>query len=225
MIALMSGLIAGAAHVWAGPDHLAAIAPLAANKPARAWLPGARWGLGHSTGVIMIGLLLLLFREALPIEMLSGWSERIVGVMLVAIGVWAVLKATRTTIHAHEHEHDGERHLHIHAHGPKHEHSHQAAHKHTHAAVGIGLLHGLAGSSHFFGVLPMLALPNRWMAIGYLLTFSLGTILAMAVFSAIVGLTAERFRHRTNGLYRGFMVTCGAAAVVVGGFWLLGPGH
>ena len=69
-------------------------------------------------------------------------------------------------------------------------------------AVGIGLLHGLAGSSHFFGVLPMLALPNRAMAVGYLLTFSLGTIAAMAAFSAIVGLTAKRFQHRTN--FRGF---------------------
>ncbi len=221
MITILTGFVAGAAHVWTGPDHLAALAPLAADQPRRAWLPGARWGIGHSVGVVTIGLLVLLFREALPLEWLSQWSERLVGVLLFAIGIWAVGKAARLEIHTHEHEHDGGKHIHIHGHGPGHDHAACGSHRHTHAAVGIGLLHGLAGSAHFFGVLPMLALPTRAQALLYLLAFSLGTIASMAGFSWVVGITAHRCAGRGPQLYRGFIVLCGCAAMLVGAFWLV----
>src|SRR5580765_6930289 len=103
MIAALTGAIAGAVHVWSGPDHLAAIAPLAVRRPRRAWLPGMRWGLGHSAGVGLIGLL-------------SSWGERLVGVMLFGIGLWALHRALRQNVHAHKHEHDGEAHVHLHTH-------------------------------------------------------------------------------------------------------------
>src|SRR5947209_11677791 len=110
MFAALAGLLAGIIHVWSGPDHLAAIAPLAVRKPKGAWVPGVRWGIGHSTGVAVIGLLSLWLRELLPGAALSAWGERFVGVMLIGIGAWALRKAFK--IHAHEHEHDGDRHLH-----------------------------------------------------------------------------------------------------------------
>jgi hypothetical protein len=47
MMALLTGLFAGALHVLAGPDHLVALAPIAADKPRRALSLGLRWGLGH----------------------------------------------------------------------------------------------------------------------------------------------------------------------------------
>ena len=225
MITILTGFVAGAAHVWTGPDHLAALAPLAADKPAKSWLAGARWGAGHSVGVIVIGLLALVFRESLPMEQLSGWSERLVGVMLFVIGLWAIIKASRIKIHAHEHEHDGDKHIHVHAHVPGRDHAGDDAHQHGHAAVGIGLLHGLAGSAHFFGVLPMLALPSRLQAGLYLLTFSIGTIASMAAFSWFVGFTAKRSAGRSPYIYRGFINICGCAAMVVGAFWLLQSAH
>src|SRR5439155_4460326 len=114
MIAAITGLIAGIIHVWSGPDHLAAIAPLAVRRPRRAWVPGARWGLGHSAGVAVVGLLSLWLRDLLPLERLSSWGERLVGVMLLAIGAWARRKAL--TVRAHDREHHGDRHLHLHAH-------------------------------------------------------------------------------------------------------------
>lgn len=224
MITILTGFVAGAAHVWTGPDHLAALAPLAADKPAKSWLAGARWGAGHSVGVILIGLLALVFRESLPMEELSGWSERLVGVMLFVIGLWAIIKASRIKIHAHEHEHDGDKHIHVHAHAPGHDHARGDAHQHGHAAVGIGLLHGLAGSAHFFGVLPMLALPSRLQAGLYLLTFSIGTIASMAAFSWFVGFTAKRSAGRSPSIYRGFINVCGCAAMLVGAFWLMQSG-
>src|SRR3954467_13364211 len=117
MIAVITGFVAGTIHVWAGPDHLAAIAPLAARNQNGGLWPGARWGLGHSAGVGVVGLLSLWLRDLLPLSLLSAWGERIVGLMLFAIGIWTLRKVF--TVHAHEHEHEGDRHLHLHAHGRK----------------------------------------------------------------------------------------------------------
>ena len=220
MIVAITGMLAGILHVWSGPDHLAAIAPLAVRRPVRSWVAGARWGLGHSAGVALIGVLSLWLRDLLPVNLLSVWGERLVGLMLIGIGAWAMRKACR--VHAHDHEHDGDRHLHLHAHthGLPHE-AKQAHHQHTHAAFGIGILHGLAGSSHFLGVLPILALPNSRQAAIYLAAFAGGTILSMASFSWLMGLLASRWTGRSTRIYRVMMSACAVAAISVGCFWLM----
>jgi ABC-type nickel/cobalt efflux system permease component RcnA len=222
MIAAITGLIAGIVHVWSGPDHLAAIAPLAVRKPRQAWAPGARWGLGHSAGVAVVGLLSLWLRDLLPVNLLSTWGERFVGVMLVGIGAWALRKALR--VHVHEHEHDGDRHVHIHAHTHGRQTAHERAeahHHHTHAAFGIGILHGLAGSSHFLVVLPSLAFPTFSQALAYLLCFGAGTVLSMAAFSSVMGLLASRCAAGSAKIYRGLMTVCATTAIAVGCFWLI----
>lgn len=77
MTLALAGLVAGAVHVLSGPDHLAAIAPYAVADKARSWRTGVRWGLGHSAGVLGVGLLVLLTRQVLPVEALRArWSIR-----------------------------------------------------------------------------------------------------------------------------------------------------
>jgi sulfite exporter TauE/SafE len=220
MIPIITGLIAGAVHVVTGPDHLTAVAPLAVRRPRRAWLPGVRWGFGHSAGVGLVGLLSLWLRDLIPVDLLSSWGERFVGVMLFGIGLWALHRAFKKNVHTHEHEHDGDRHVHFHVHQRREDHYARRAHLHTHAAFGIGTLHGLAGSSHFLGVLPALAFPTRTEAVAYLIAFGLGTICAMAAFSWSMGWLAARFTNRGLKLYRGLMGVCALAAIGVGCFWL-----
>jgi hypothetical protein len=219
MIAAITGLIAGIIHVWSGPDHLAAIAPLAVRKPARSWVAGARWGVGHSVGVGLIGVLSLWLRHLIPKDLISQWGERLVGIMLIGIGYWALRKALR--IHAHEHEHDGDRHIHLHAHGRNIPHEQPAAHVHTHAALGIGILHGLAGSSHFMGVLTALAFPTDAQAVAYLIAFGGGTVVSMATFSWLVGLLTSRWAVGSEKIYRRLMSACAVSAMAVGCFWLV----
>ena len=222
MIAPLTGLIAGAAHVWSGPDHLAAVAPLAVPQRQRAWLAGIRWGLGHSAGVALVGLLSLGLRDVLPLESLSAWSEKLVGVTLIGIGLWALRGALRHGIHTHEHEHDGERHLHIHTHRHGQPHDSPAAHhRHLHAAFGVGALHGLAGSSHFLGVLPALAFPSTTEAIAYLIAYALGTVLSMTAFSWGMGTISHRWGATSIKIYRGILGSTAVAAMAVGAVWLL----
>lgn len=220
MIAALTGLIAGAVHVWSGPDHLAAIAPLAARQSRRPWLTGVRWGLGHSAGVALMGLLSLALRDLLPLEKFSGWGERLVGLTLIGIGLWALRTALQRGIHSHAHEHDGERHLHIHVHRHGHDEEPAAHHRHLHAAFGIGTLHGLAGSSHFLGVLPVLAFPTRLQALSYLLAYAAGTILSMAAYSSAIGAVNQRWRANSVNLYRAMLGITAVAALAIGVAWL-----
>jgi sulfite exporter TauE/SafE len=220
MFATLTGILAGMIHVLTGPDHLTAIAPLAVRRPRRAWIPGMRWGFGHSAGVAVVGLLSLWLRNLIPLEWLSSWGERLVGVMLLGIGLWALRQAFKNKIHAHEHAHDGEHHIHIHTHHHGHEPEKSAPHRHSHAAFGIGTLHGLAGSSHFLGVLPALALPTTAQAVAYLAAFGIGTVLAMAMFSWGMGLLAIRMADQGQRFYRHLMTACSVAALGVGVFWL-----
>ncbi len=220
VIAIITGLIAGAVHVWAGPDHLAALAPLAVRRPRRAWLTGLRWGFGHSAGVAVIGLLSLWLRDWLPVDLLSLWGERLVGVMLFGIGLWALHRALKHNVHAHAHEHDGEAHVHLHTHEHGTRHSSNAPHHHTHTAFAIGLLHGVAGSSHFLGVLPILAFPTQAQALTYVAAFGVGTVISMATFSSLMGVVTRRYAVGSVFVYRGLLSTCAVAAMAVGCFWL-----
>jgi ABC-type nickel/cobalt efflux system permease component RcnA len=221
MIELIAGLIAGALHVWSGPDHLAAIAPLAVRNGRRSWAIGVRWGIGHSLGVVAVAVVALGIRDLIPAEVLSSWGERLVGILLVGIGLWGLRTAYRSHIHAHRHDHDGHAHTHIHAHAHGHEPERAPPpHAHFHAAMGIGVLHGIAGGSHFLGVLPALAFPTVAQAVLYLAAFAFGTIVSMATFGALVDWLARRSELAGASGYRVLLTAASTAATAVGCYWL-----
>lgn len=222
MIALLSGLVAGAVHVVSGPDHLAAIAPLALNNWRKALAIGFRWGLGHSSGVLFVGLLALIAREFIPVEALSGWAERFVGVLLIAIGIWGLRRSLKTRLHAHEHTHDGTTHLHYHAHLHQDAHvpAERTSHQHSHTAFLVGTVHGLAGGSHFLGVVPALLFPTRIQSMLYLTAFAVGTVVGMIAFATALGFAGSKLEARPSHLR---WLTSGAsmAAIVLGCYWIV----
>lgn len=224
LLALLTGLSAGAVHVLSGPDHLAAVAPLVAESRGSRWRIGLLWGIGHTSGVLTVGVLAVLLRDLLPIDRMSAFSERAIGAALVVVGLWGLFKAARSHFHTHEHAHDGVPHTHVHAHrsaSAGHDRHHDLrAHRHAHVSFGFGLLHGLAGSSHLFGILPALALPSRAAALVYLGAFGAGSIVAMTGFSGAFGWLAARPLNRGGAAYRAVLSTCSTLAVVVGAIWL-----
>jgi hypothetical protein len=144
---------------------------------------------------------MLAVREALPLDAISTWGERVVGLALLGIGMWGLGAAMNRTT----------RPLHVHG-----------SHMHGHAAFAVGSLHGLAGSAHLLGMLPALALPSAFAAGSYLLLFGAGSIAAMGTFAALVGWVAGRpgvGGPRAQGAVLGLS---SVVAVGVGGFWLLG---
>jgi sulfite exporter TauE/SafE len=221
MLAFITGLLAGALHVWSGPDHLTAIAPLAVSSQKKSWTTGFRWGIGHSLGVAIVGGLTLILREIIPVEAISGWSERLVGVMLILIGIWGFRKAFKTRIHTHTHKHDGDEHKHIHIHSKPKLHEKPEAHIHMHAALGIGILHGFAGSSHFVGILPALAFSTTIQSVIYIVAFGIGTIISMVLFASGIGFLSDKFAFNSEKAYKWLLSICSSAAFLVGVFWLI----
>lgn len=214
------GLMAGMAHVLSGPDHLAAVAPLVSGGQKGSWRTGLRWGLGHVAGVLLVGFIMMALRGVLPIEKLSGWSEQMVGVVLICIGLWGLFHAFTHRLHAHEHTHHGHGHIHLHTHESHSPHPDTKSHVHIHAAFAVGVLHGLAGSSHILGVLPALALPLN-QGIVYLLAFAVGTVLAMTGFSEALGILSAHAIKRGTNWFRGVMAVTGSAALFIGIYWLI----
>ena len=105
MFACLVGLLAGFIHVMSGPDHIAAIAPYSIHGRTRSWRVGMSWGAGHASGVLLVGLLAALLKGVLPIELISSRSEKLVGVALIAIGLWGARSALRNRVHTHRHTH------------------------------------------------------------------------------------------------------------------------
>ncbi len=215
MFIIATGALAGFIHVLSGPDHLAAVTPMAVAGRERGWISGWTWGVGHASGVVVVAVLAVILRDVLPpVEAISAWSERIVGGALIAVGLWALRRSAQMRPSAHEHGVVSHRHLHIEA-GP----AWLQRLGHPHASFCLGVLHGVAGSSHFFGVLPALALPSISASLAYIGAFGVGTVLAMTAFAAAVGTATLKL---PNGALpqRAMMMAAAALAIAVGAVWL-----
>lgn len=207
------GFVASVIHVFTGPDHLAAIGPIALNAKFRPWLIGVFWGTGHVIGMSVIGVLFFFFRDILPVESISSHSEQLVGLMLIIIGLWAFFRIYRVS-----HEKSGNN---FNKDEPKNllKENH---HNTLLAALGIGVLHGLAGVSHFLGLLPTLAFATVWQSAFYLIGFAVGTLLAMTIFAFVMGLIGKKASGKLKmSIFNGINITAGTIAVAVGTFWLI----
>ena len=221
MLIAITGLMAGVVHVLSGPDHLAAVAPLAIAERRRGWLAGWTWGVGHASGVVVVAVLAVLLRDVVPdvfpaIDTISNWSERLVGGALIGVGLWALRRGVRLAPAPHGHGPQVHGHLHVQT-GP----GWLRRLGHAHASFYLGVLHGVAGSSHFFGVLPALALPTQGAALAYIAAFGVGTVTAMTAFATAVGYSGSRIPHAA-ALHRGMMFAASALAIIIGGYWLIG---
>lgn len=221
MTLLLVGLLAGATHVVSGPDHLAAIAPLTLREWRKACAIGLRWGMGHASGVIFLGLIFLLIRSRAPVEAISAFSERLVGVALIIIGWWGIRQALNKRIHSHAHTHDGSTHLHFHVHKECHSSLEETPHYHHHTAFAVGGLHGMAGASHLLGVVPALLLSSQAQTVVYLVSYGIGTVVAMLCFAGMVGLLNQRVMQTRPLLYQRFAMGCSVAAAGLGVYWVV----
>ena len=219
LVALIgTGLVAGSLHVVAGPDHLAALAPVSVHAPSRSIRLGALWGLGHGIGVVVIGVLGIAASEALDLNAIGGWSEFLVGIILVLTGLWALRRATGLVVHQHAHFHEDDGHVHGHLHVHSGEDHSEAAHAHhTHAVLGVGMFHGAAGAGHLFGVLPALALEPSQAAV-YMASYLAAAVASMAAFGGALGTIARRSGQRAM---RAMMSVAGGAALAVGCVWMV----
>jgi high-affinity nickel permease len=188
------------------PDHLAAVTTLIASGKERTKRAAARigfaWGLGHATTLFAFGLPIVLFKAYLPERVQQG-AEATIGVIIVALALWLLVRWRRGLfdVHLHTHAHGDGRHLHTHDHaeGPDHAHRHTVRARSPLQAYGIGLVHGLGGSAGV-GILLLAAIHNRAVAVVALALFAFFTAVSMALLSTGFGLTlsSEPVRRSFN---------------------------
>lgn len=226
---LFAAVIASMLHVITGPDHLAAVAPFAIESKRKAWKIGLSWGIGHLVGMLAIGILFTVFKELIPVDGISKYSEQLVGFVLVGIGIWAFYKIfTDEKAHKHLHIHSENSPI-IHTH--EHEHTTGESHRHVHqkplkqsnfTSFSIGFLHGLAGIAHFLLFLPVLGFEQRSDAITYVVGFGIGIVLAMTVFAFVIGKVASLAGNGHNELFfKGVRLAGGLFAIVIGIYWII----
>ena len=224
---LFAGILAAALHVISGPDHLAAVTPFAIESKKKAWKVGLFWGVGHVLGMLLIGVLFLLFKELIPVEKISAHSEQFVGFILIALGIWIFIRIfKKEQQHKHTHVHSEHhplihKHAHIHNTEQKHNHEHQQVKQSTVASLAVGVIHGFAGIAHFLLFLPVFGFNATVNSVKYILGFVIGTLLAMISFAFVIGsITAFSKQDHNEVFFKGIQLAGGLFAFIVGIYWV-----
>ncbi|CAN1276575.1 Chloroplast protein FOR GROWTH AND FERTILITY 2 [Linum perenne] len=179
-----TGFFAGCLHTLSGPDHLAALAPLSIGRSRlESAAVGALWGCGHDAGQVIFGLLFLLLKDRLHIEILRTWGTRVVGITLLVIGGMGIKEASEVPTPCVALE-NGECDAVV---GKKK--------KIGFATFATGIVHGLQPDALMM-VLPALALPSRVAGAAFLVMFLVGTVIAMGCYTVFIGSCSEALKDR-----------------------------
>ncbi|KAF4676292.1 hypothetical protein FOL47_006448 [Perkinsus chesapeaki] len=85
-----------------------------------------------------------------------------------------------------------------------------------------GVIHGLSGCGHIFGILPALAL-HRWQLFcGYIVTFCIGCCIGMGAFCVLISAASKSLvqRFQRPELPSDLAFWCGVVAVIFGIVWV-----
>ena len=226
------GLVFGLKHATE-VDHVVAVSTIVSEhrNVLRSALVGGLWGAGHTASLVIIGVLVLVFRVAVPLHV-ATWLEFGVALMIIALGVLAMLRVLRKRpdVHLHRHSHDGQSHVHIHFHEQGTEHAPAIApqpgetkhpsHSHAISQVGfkpmlVGAMHGLAGSAALT-LLVLAQIQSTWRGLVYLAVFGLGSTVGMLLMSGLIGLPFALSSRRLTSINYGLQTAAGCLSIAFG---------
>lgn len=212
---LLLTIYAGFIHAFEA-DHLLAVSNIVSqrNNMRSSMKDGIFWGLGHTSTIFFIGILMIIFKAGI-LDQYFRYFESLVGLMLIALAFYRMIKFfsnKKIIIHAHPHHHAGEQHKHLHVHvGNKQEHQH----KHS-LAYGVGLVHGLAGS----GALILIAMSQMKSPVDgllYLITFGLGSIAGMLVAAGLFSIPFSKKIIQAKTLQSFLIIVTSLLCLLYGG--------
>jgi ABC-type nickel/cobalt efflux system permease component RcnA len=219
------GLVFGLKHATE-VDHVVAVSTIVSEHRnlLRAMFVGGLWGAGHTASLVIVGIIVLALRVAIP-ELVASWLEFGVALMIIGLGFSAFVRALRrrSDFHLHKHRHDGLLHTHVHFHEDGTEHAEPAMpHAHTVTRVGfkpllVGAMHGLAGSAALT-LLVLTQIDSFLVGLLYLVVFGLGSIVGMLLMSGLIGLPFAFSARKLTGLHYGLQAVAGVLSVAFG-FW------
>lgn len=224
LAALVLGILLGSKHSL-DPDHVVAVSTIVSEykNPLRSFWVGISWGLGHTTTLLIIGIVIIALRLTIP-ERMALLFEFAVGVMLVGLGIQVIYSFRKKKVHQHAHGHEEEAHHHFHSHSKSPEHVPE--HHNTHGigkpflrrkSYVIGLVHGLAGSAALT-LLVLASIESPIAGLAYILLFGLGSVLSMGIMTVIIGLPFVMSAGRLPNLNRTIQFAVGSLSILFGGF-------
>jgi sulfite exporter TauE/SafE len=173
---LAIGFVLGIKHALE-PDHIIGVSTLA-SESKKLWkssLVGVYWGIGHTSTLLVTGLLLIV----LKVSITEKWAmslEFLVGIMLVYFGVAAILH--KQGVHAKA--------------GAETTGKFQYR-----RPLFMGFIHGLAGSAAMI-LLTMSTVDSVWQGAGYILVFGLGTVISMLLFNTVIGIPFVMSKNKAS---------------------------
>ncbi len=199
-------------------DHLAAVSNIVTkrNSVFLAMKDGTFWGLGHTSSILVTGLVMLLLRWAIPQHYFQS-MEGAVGAMIIGLGIfrlWQFFRETPVRIHSHQHIHETKIHSHVHIHTNADEiHSHKHLHK---VSFGVGIVHGLAGSGVLIAA-AMAAMKTVGSSLLFLAIFSIGCIAGMMIAAGVLGLPFSKKLQSFSRVQQILVVASCIICIVIGG--------
>ena len=190
-ISLLFAAVIGFSHAFEA-DHLAAVGSMASRRdtPMMAVKDGVYWGLGHTSTILLIGLLMIAGKMLIA-EQIFSYLEAAVGVMLIGLGIYR-LANTNTAHLPVEGEH------------------------HHRLAYGVGAIHGLAGSGVLM-VMVMSQLEGVFVSFSFLVLFGLGSIVGMLLAAGVFSLPFSKKWAANQNLQWILVVFSGLFCLAVGG--------
>jgi ABC-type nickel/cobalt efflux system permease component RcnA len=212
LILLAYALYAGLFHAVEA-DHVLAVTNIVSqrNKVLPAVKDGIYWGLGHTSTIFLVGIVMILFKVNIPDRSFS-YFEAAVGLMLILVASYRLYLFFREEqsfhFHKHSHEHAGVNdHLHVHVHSKG-----KNLHK---TSYGIGFVHGLAGSGALV-VLVMTQIKSMAGSLLYLIIFGLGSIIGMTLIAGVFSIPFSKKLINSKALRTILVLTSSMLCLVYG---------
>lgn len=192
---LLFAAIVGFGHAFEA-DHLVAVGNIVTkrNKLNLAIKDGIYWGLGHTSTIFLIGLIMIV-GKATFLNGYFGYFEAGVGLMLILLGIYRLWqyysKQNKTEFIDVDTNH--------------------------HLAYSVGLIHGLAGSGAMV-LLVMSEIQTITNSLIYLFIFGLGSIIGMLVAAGIFSLPFSKKIAANQQLQFGLVLLSSLLCIGYGGY-------
>ena len=172
---LAGGLLLGCLHALEA-DHIITVTNLVLNKDSlkKSLRLALQWGFGHSLTLTILAILVFSLDTAF-MALMSTKAEQMVGVTMIFLGLIVFFQELKQNskfkVFAHKDVETSGSQL-----------------------FGVGVLHGVAGSTSIFLLIPVALTKSIWGVFSYVGLFCLGMILTMGFY----GLFLQKFSTKKN---------------------------
>ena len=190
-------IYAGFAHAFE-TDHLLAVSNIVSqrNNTFKSVKDGIFWGLGHTSTILLMGVIMLLLKVQLS-PAYFHFLEAGVGLLLLLLGLYRLFKIKEFLFAATVQK---QSHAQLHAAAvPMLAVTNTGLKKLHLVSYGVGMVHGLAGSGELV-LLVILQMSSPQIGMLYLLIFGIGSILGMLVAAAMFSIPFSKKILQAKGL-------------------------